>query len=140
LEALRSGFGPPDVGDLKVTEAVLVDTSVWVSHLRFGEERLAKLLNEEKVACHPFVIGELACGTIENREEILTLLNELPKVEGGTSDEVLIFIERNRLMGQGLGLVDVHLLCSAILSGISLWTLDKSLARAAESLDIGVER
>jgi predicted nucleic acid-binding protein len=123
-----------------MAETVLVDTSVWVSHLRFGEERLEAMLHEEQVATHPFVIGELACGTMKNRKEILTLLDSLPKAIATTQEEIMLFIERNKLMGQGLGLVDVHLLSSAILSSIPLWTLDKSLARVAGNLGVGLEK
>ncbi len=122
-----------------MTEKVLVDTSVWVSHLRFGEDRLVMMLGEEKVACHPFVIGELACGTMKNRLEVLSLLGALPTVETTTQEEVLVFIEENKLMGQGLGFVDVHLLSSAIVSDSQLWTFDKSLARVARGLGVGKE-
>lgn len=120
-----------------MTEPVLVDTSVWVSHLRFGEKRLEILLNEENVATHSFVIGELACGTMKNRREILSLLGDLPEVASTTQEEVLAFIERFKLMGQGLGFVDVHLLSSAVLSSTPLWTLDKQLAKAARKLGVG---
>ncbi len=122
-----------------MTEKILVDTSVWISHFRFGEDRLAIMLGEEIVACHPFVIGELACGTIKKRREILSLLSALPMVETTTEEEVLVFIEKNQLMGKGLGLVDINLLSSAVLSGSPLWTFDKSLARAAANLNAGIE-
>lgn len=119
-----------------MTETVLVDTSVWVSHFRFGQDRLAMMLNKEQVACHPFVIGELACGTMKNRGGILELLDALPVVEIMTQEEIMIFIENNQLMGKGLGLIDVHLLGSAVLSGIPLWTFDKSLANTASRLGL----
>jgi predicted nucleic acid-binding protein len=122
-----------------MTETVLVDTSVWVSHFRFGESRLEMMLHEENVATHPLVIGELACGTMKNRREILSLLSALPAVATTTQEEILAFIERNKLMGQGLGLIDVHLLSSAVLCGIPIWTLDKSLARVAKNLGVGLE-
>ncbi len=110
---------------------ILVDTSVWVDHLRRGDKELAKLLRADQVACHPFVIGELACGSIRNGAELLTLLSALsllPKVE---DREALEFIDRHRLMGRGLGLIDIHLLASCTLAGIGLWTRDKKLAQAA---------
>jgi len=122
-----------------MTETVLVDTSVWVSHFRFGQDRLAMMLNEEQVACHPFVIGELACGTMKNRGEVLDLLDALPMVETATQEEILVFIESNQLMGKGLGLIDVHLLGSAVLSGIPLWTFDKSLSNTALRLGVGMK-
>ncbi len=121
-----------------MNEQILVDTSVWVTHFRFGESQLARMLDEEKVVCHPFVIGELACGTMKNRIEILDLLDSLPKVEITTHEEVLAFIENNHLMGQGLGYIDVHLLSSALISDVPLWTLDKALAKAASGLGVGV--
>jgi len=123
--------------DLRTFEMVLADTSVWVSHLREGEERLAGLLDEGVVCCHPFVIGELACGNLNNRAEILSLLSALPAAEVLDHDEVLAFIDANHLMGMGLGYVDVHLLGSAVLSGISLWTADRRLAQAASALGAG---
>ena len=95
---------------------VLVDTSIWVSYLRAGNSKLEQLLNDAEVACHPFVIGELACGNIKNRIEILSLLNALPKVNLLDNDEVLLFIERNNLIGKGLGLIDIHLLACALLA------------------------
>lgn len=118
---------------------VLVDTSIWVSHLRFGEQKLSEMLENERVSCHPFVIGELACGTMKNRDEVLTLLAALPTVEQATDQEVLIFIEKNKLMGKGLGLIDVHLLASTMLGDTLLWTSDKKLAEAAAKLGIGID-
>ncbi len=115
---------------------ILVDTSVWVDHLRRGNSQLAELLLTDQVVCHPFVIGELACGGIRNRAEVLGLLSALqplPKVEDGES---LDFIEHHRLMGKGLGLIDVHLLASCALAGVGLWTRDKKLAQAASWLGL----
>jgi predicted nucleic acid-binding protein len=113
---------------------VLVDTSVWVSHLRESHDDLANLLNDGEVACHPFIVGELACGNLKNRTIILSLLETLPMAAAVEHEEVLSFIERRRLMGKGLGYVDVHLLASAVLSRLSLWTLDKKLGQVAEML------
>ena len=115
---------------------LLVDTSVWVSHFREGKAELAKLLNNGEVACHPFVIGELACGNLKNRNQILSLLQSLPMSITAQHEEVLEFIERSQLMGKGLGYVDIHLIASAILTGISLWTHDKKLEQVAKSLHI----
>ena len=115
---------------------VLVDTSVWVSFLSDREPLLKKLLNNGDVVCHPFIIGELACGNIKNRSEVLSLLHALPGAEIADHSEVLRFIEDNRLMGRGLGLIDVHLLTSAVLSDVSLFTLDKSLKLAASEFSI----
>ncbi len=113
---------------------ILVDTSVWVDHLRKGDGKLADLLDAGEVACHPFVIGELACGGIRNRVKFLTLLSALPSLEKGEDEEVLFLIERRRLHGRGLGLIDVHLLASCMLAGVPLWTRDAKLAAAARSL------
>lgn len=115
---------------------VLVDTSVWVSHLRAGDAQLARLLNDGMVLCHPFIVGELACGNLKDRQVILSYLELLPMSIEAEHEEVLSFIENNRLMGQGLGYVDIHLITSAVLTGGSLWTLDKKLGQAADGLNI----
>ena len=113
---------------------VLVDTSVWVHHLRASDRHLSSLLEAGEVICHPFIIGELACGNLKNRGEILTLLHALPSSPTVDHDEVLFFIEKNKLAGKGIGLIDVHLLASARLSGIPLWTSDRNLRAVASSL------
>lgn len=118
---------------------ILVDTSVWISHLRNGNSNLEQLLNDGDVLCHPFIIEELACGNIKNRGEILSLLNALPNADILNDDEVLLFIERNNLMGKGLGLIDIHLLASTILSEAALWTLDTELKREAHILSMSYE-
>ncbi len=114
---------------------VLVDTSVWVSHLRQTNDALVNLLNNAEVVCHPFVIGELACGNLKNREAIISLMEALPTAYEAEHEEVLSFIESLKLMGKGLGYVDVHLLASALLTEVTLWTLDKKLDKAAEECD-----
>jgi predicted nucleic acid-binding protein len=119
---------------------VLVDTSVWVSHLREGSEKLETLLNNGDVMCHPFIVGELACGTLKNRTEILSLLQLLPMAIQVDNEEVLHFIETNSLMGKGLGYVDMHLSASAALSGVPIWTLDKSFARINKMLNISYSK
>ena len=113
---------------------VLVDTSVWVNHLRKGDIQLEELLLDGEVVCHPFVIGELACGNIKNRSEILALLQVLPEVPTIDLAEYLYFIEQNHLSGTGIGFVDVHLLASSQLSGIPLWTNDKRLKEIARKI------
>jgi len=115
---------------------VLVDTSIWISHLTKGNTRLKTLLKKGEVASHPFIIGELACGNIKNRTEILSLLEALPMASVAKHEEVLCLIESHHLMGRGLGLIDVHLLASALLTGVPLWTADKRLRAASAKLDI----
>ena len=116
---------------------VLVDTSVWVSHLRDGNIILEELLGNGDVTCHEFIIGELACGNLKNRDTLLSLFNDLPLVETVDFSEALLFIEKNKLTGKGLGFIDVHLLASAVLNNVPLWTLDGKLKKAAFALGIG---
>ena len=116
---------------------ILVDTSVWVDHLRDGTPALAAALEQGRVLTHPFVLGELACGNLKNRGEVLQLLGELPAAPMATDPEALDFIERRALMGRGIGYVDVHLLASVALAGTSqLWTRDKRLAAVAADLEL----
>ena len=115
---------------------VIVDTSIWSTHLRQGSRQLEKLLMNAEVMCHPFIIGELACGHLKNRNEIISLLQSLPLAPTIEFDEFLYFIDRNHLMGKGVGFVDVHLLASAQLIGIPLWTADKRLKSAADLLEL----
>jgi predicted nucleic acid-binding protein len=113
---------------------VLVDTSVWVAHFRRKNDRLENLLSQEFVYCHPFIIGELACGHLKNRQEILSLMGELPEAIQATDKDVLVFIEKHRLAGKGLGIVDTHLLACASLSNLFIWTDDKRMRQAARDL------
>jgi predicted nucleic acid-binding protein len=115
---------------------VLVDTSVWVSHLRDGDSLLEGLLNNGVVACHPFIVGELACGNLKKRSRILSLLNALPSVKLATHEEAMRFIDLRNLMGKGLGYVDVHLLSSAILSETPILTYDQKLRSIAAKLNL----
>ena len=112
----------------------LVDTSVWVDHLRRGNGRLAVLLVAANAACHPMVIGELACGNLKERKQILSLLHALPTLGRVSDDEILFFVEKHELFGRGLGLTDVHLLASCKIANCRLWTLDKRLEKAAAEL------
>ena len=114
----------------------LVDTSVWVDHLRVADRQLTALLMDESVLCHPFVVGELACGTLKRRSEILGLLRSLPQAPVVEQEEVLVFVEAHALMGIGLGWVDVHLLAATTLAGERLWTRDRRLAQAARRLGV----
>ena len=119
---------------------ILVDTSIWVTHLRQGSRQLEKLLMDAEVMCHPFIIGELACGNLKNRNEIISLLQSLPMASAIEFDEFLFFIDRNQLMGKGIGFVDIHLLASAQLTGVPLWTADKKLKSAANQLDLAFKQ
>jgi len=115
---------------------VLVDTSVWVSHLRYGNAGLEKLLNAGEVVCHPFIVGELACGNLKNRHEILAHLQSLPMAVAADHEEVLKFIENHQLMGKGLGYIDVHLIAAALLTNVPLWTFDKTLDKIGKRIGI----
>ena len=119
---------------------ILVDTSVWVDHLRRGDARLAALLESAAVLVHPFVVGEIACGSMADRKAVLMLLQDLPAATVADDHEVLQYIERHRLWGKGIGYVDAHLLAAvALTQGATLWTRDKRLAEAATSLDLAFE-
>ncbi len=116
---------------------ILVDTSVWVDHLRAGDPQLVALLNGNRVLMHPFVLGELACGNLRQRNDVLALLKRLPRVPVANHDEVLYFIERHALMGRGIGYVDVHLLAAVMLeSATGLWTRDRRLLAVADDLEL----
>jgi predicted nucleic acid-binding protein len=116
---------------------ILVDTSVWINHLRKGNARLNSMLLNAAVLVHPFVIGELACGNIHNRSRILNLLGDLPASRVADDQEVLFFIEHNNLMGRGIGYIDAHLLASVSLSGPArLWTVDRKLDDVAIQLGL----
>lgn len=116
---------------------ILVDTSVWIEHFRHTEPQLVTALDREDVLVHPFVAGELACGNLRNRREILGLLRRLPQAPKATDEEALVFIERRSLSGRGIGLVDVHLLASTVLHGTArLWTRDQQLSAVAADLKL----
>jgi predicted nucleic acid-binding protein len=118
---------------------VLVDTSVWIAHLRVGNARLRSMLLAGSVLAHPFVIGEVACGSLRARTLVLSSLAALPEAVVATHGEALKLLADERLFGSGLGWVDVHLLASARLSGALLWTVDSALVAAAVSLGVACE-
>jgi predicted nucleic acid-binding protein len=118
---------------------ILVDTSVWVDHLRAGNKTLSGVLDGGMVLAHPFVIGELALGHLRQRELVLGALSDLPRCSVASDAEVLHFIERNALFGRGVGYVDVHLLAAVQLTaGAALWTKDRQLHNVAARLGLAV--
>ncbi len=127
---------------------ILADTPIWINHLnpkdpRFSiqhSERLKTLLNNDLVLAHPMVIGELACGNLEDRQGVLALLKGLPMASVATDDQVLSFIEQKQLMGRGIGYIDFHLLAATELTrATELWTLDESLMDVATELNLAYQ-
>jgi len=119
---------------------ILADTSVWVDHFRSREETLAALLETNQVLMHSFVLGELACGNLRRRKQVLTLLDHLPRITVASNEEALLFIERHRLMGKGIGFVDAHLLTAVALEcGARLWTRDRRLHAQARRLKLACD-
>ena len=118
---------------------ILVDTSVWVDHLRATDKALVGLLDAGMVLAHPFVIGELALGNLRQREAVLNALSDLPRAVVATDAEVLHFIDRHALFGRGVGYLDIHLLAAARLTaGTELWTRDKRLHGVAVQLGLAI--
>ena len=115
---------------------MLVDTSVWIDHFRQGDAALTTALEAGQVWKHSFVLGELACGNLRSRVEVLSLLQALRPMPLSTDKEVLFFIDQHELMGRGIGYVDVHLLASARLGGTLLWTRDKRLDAVAAEMGL----
>lgn len=116
---------------------ILVDTSIWIDHLRSGDERLVRLLNDGKVLTHPFITGELALGNLGNRQAVLISLQNLPQSTVATETEVLLLIDEKHLFGMGIGYIDAHLLAAVLLTpGSVLWTRDKRLTSASTRLGI----
>ncbi len=116
---------------------ILVDTSVWIDHFRHGDSCLMSLLNGGLVITHPFVIGELALGSLKQRDVILDALNNLSCAKIATDGEVLSFISQSKLYGLGVGYVDAHLLASVrLMPGVRLWTRDKRLRAAASEFGV----
>ena len=116
---------------------ILVDTSVWVDHLQRGNAQLAEQLGKGQVLAHPFVMGELALGSLQQRAKVLNAMQNLPMAAVASSDEVLTFIGTHALHGMGIGYVDAHLLASSRLTPAArLWTLDKRLQAAAHQMGL----
>ena len=116
---------------------VLVDTSVWVLHFRQSNQALVKLLEQDAVRMHPLILGELACGTPPERTRTLAALAVLQPIQRASLDEIMAFIDREKLYGLGCGLVDLSLLAAVLLSpGTVLWTLDKRLCVLAERFGV----
>ena len=116
---------------------ILVDTSIWIDHLRASDERLARMLDDGQVMAHPFVTGELALGNLHNRNGVLNALTNLPQAQVATDDEVLCFVGEKCLFGIGIGYIDAHLLAAVLLTpGSMLWTRDKRLLVASSRLGI----
>jgi predicted nucleic acid-binding protein len=119
---------------------ILVDTSIWIDHLRSNNKLLASLLGSESVLIHPFVIGELALGNLRQRKTILTALSDVPRVGMAADTEVLHFIDRYELFGRGIGYVDAHLLAVVRFTpGTYLWTSDNKLHEVADELDLAMK-
>ena len=116
---------------------ILPDTSVWIDHIRSEIAHVDYLLNEGQVLMHPMVIGELACGNLRDRDAMLAKFRQTPELPELSHDEVIQFIEDNRIMGMGIGFVDAHLLASvAKAEGCQLWTRDRRLRNAAIRLNL----
>ena len=119
---------------------ILVDTPVWIDHWRSPLCHLIELLSNGEILTHPMVIGELACGSIRDRQQTIRILNRLPRAPLAGHSEVIDFIEARRLMGLGVGYIDVHLLASAMLdNSTKLWTVDRRLHNAAVELRVAYE-
>lgn len=120
---------------------ILVDTSVWVEHLRSGNSMLVKHLRSGNVHCHPLIITELALGTLKSRSQVLSLLDDLPKAPSVKNEEIRGLIEYRKLYGRGIGVVDLHLIASCLLApGTSLWTGDRRLNAVAVDVGVPVEQ
>jgi len=119
---------------------ILVDTSIWIDHLRGDEEGLIQLLNDGKVLVHPFVTGELALGNLNNREAVMGALQNLPQAFVATDGEVLRLIQAKSLFGRGIGYIDAHLVAAVLLMpGTTLWTRDKRLLAASAQLGMSFD-
>jgi predicted nucleic acid-binding protein len=115
---------------------ILVDTSVWMDHLRAGSAELSALLSGGLVMTHPFVLGELACGNLKQRDQFLKYLMALPAATPATDSNVKHLVEQRKLWGKGIGWVDAHLLASTLITGCRFWTTDRQLGRVAVELGI----
>ncbi|MGB3796364.1 MAG: type II toxin-antitoxin system VapC family toxin [Alteraurantiacibacter sp.] len=118
---------------------ILADTSIWIDHLRAGDAELARRLSAGAIACHPFVVAEIALGSLRDRDGVLTLLDRLPGLPVAEAREVRTLIDARHLFSRGIGYVDASLVASCLLApGSSLWTRDRRLAAIAEELEIGL--
>jgi len=118
---------------------ILVDTSVWIDHLRVGDRGLSRLLDSGQVMAHPFIIGELALGNLRRRDRVLGAMRELPQVHIAADSEVLHFVHQWELFGRGIGYIDAHLLASVRLTpGTRLWTRDQRLHAIAGELGLAM--
>jgi predicted nucleic acid-binding protein len=115
---------------------VVVDTSIWIDHFNRTDQTLLQLLEADMVALHPFIIGELVCGHLKDRSDVLGLLNDLPCISRITDEEFFIFVEKNHLYGMGLGFVDIHVLASTLMAQYRVYTRDKDLLAAAATLKV----
>jgi len=115
---------------------ILVDTSVWIDHFHHSDEDLIELLLSNQVCIHPFILGELSCGNLSNRKEVLSLLRTLKNIDLVLDEEVFFLIEERKLFGKGLGFIDIHLLASAMIHHVPIWTRDNALKRVAGELGI----
>ena len=111
---------------------ILVDTSIWIEFLRVGNETLTQQLEQGHIVTHPIIIGELSCGNISKRNQFLGHLQDLPQAAQASHDETKAFIDRHKTFGKGVGYLDHMILCSAIISDLPLWTLDKKLHHYAQ--------
>jgi predicted nucleic acid-binding protein len=118
---------------------MLVDTSVWIDHFRRSNPALVTALERGEVECHDFVLGEVACGTLPRRDDVLTLMQTLPRIAPVPRGEVMALVSERQLWGRGLGWVDVSLLASALVARAGLWTLDRRLRRMAANLEVAWE-
>lgn len=115
---------------------ILVDTSIWIDHFRYKRDDLSSALLAGQVMTHPFILGELALGSLQKRHSILEYLADLPSATHAEEDEVRLLIDRHALFGTGIGYIDAHLLASAQLSRVPLWTQDKRLHNVASKLGL----
>ena len=116
---------------------ILVDTSVWVDHLRGADPDLQKILDARKALMHSMIVGEIACGNLPNRSQVLRNMQSLPAIDELDHGDVLSVIESRRLMARGIGYVDTHLICSVLnREGVVLWTRDRRLKQVAEDLGV----
>jgi predicted nucleic acid-binding protein len=118
---------------------MLVDSSVWIDHFRRSDPALVAALDRGDVQCHDFVIGELACGTLQRRDLVLAFIQALPRIPGVTHDEAMALVAERRLWAKGLGWIDVSLVAAALVAGVRLWTRDRRLGEVVRDLDLSWE-